>query len=88
MFFLIPVSQPPGEGGLLVHCISGWDRTPLFVSLIRMSLWAVSTCNCVLECVCLKQCSSGKTVDIEFDASTRYGSLGQIVFFLPFFLKL
>jgi myotubularin-related protein 14 len=26
--------------GLLVHCISGWDRTPLFVSLIRLSLWA------------------------------------------------
>jgi len=26
--------------GILVHCISGWDRTPLFVSLIRLSLWA------------------------------------------------
>ncbi|KAJ3277453.1 hypothetical protein HK104_003288 [Borealophlyctis nickersoniae] len=33
----------PGEGnspGLLIHCISGWDRTPLFISLLRMSLWA------------------------------------------------
>ncbi|KAL8612057.1 hypothetical protein ACOMHN_052079 [Nucella lapillus] len=29
-----------GERGLLVHCISGWDRTPLFVSLLRISLWA------------------------------------------------
>ena len=28
------------EGGLLIHCISGWDRTPLFVSLVRLSLWA------------------------------------------------
>ena len=28
------------EGGILVHCISGWDRTPLFVSLLRLSLWA------------------------------------------------
>lgn len=28
------------NGGLLVHCISGWDRTPLFVSLLRISLWA------------------------------------------------
>ena len=28
-------------GGLLVHCISGWDRTPLFISLLRISLWAV-----------------------------------------------
>ena len=28
------------ESGLLIHCISGWDRTPLFVSLLRLSLWA------------------------------------------------
>lgn len=28
------------SSGTLVHCISGWDRTPLFVSLLRMSLWA------------------------------------------------
>ncbi|KAK0063207.1 myotubularin-related protein 14 [Biomphalaria pfeifferi] len=29
-----------GTHGLLVHCISGWDRTPLFISLLRLSLWA------------------------------------------------
>lgn len=29
-----------GNSGILIHCISGWDRTPLFISLIRMSLWA------------------------------------------------
>ncbi|XP_076469261.1 phosphatidylinositol-3,5-bisphosphate 3-phosphatase MTMR14-like isoform X2 [Babylonia areolata] len=29
-----------GSSGLLVHCISGWDRTPLFVSLLRLTLWA------------------------------------------------
>lgn len=29
-----------GSSGLLVHCISGWDRTPLFISLLRLSLWA------------------------------------------------
>lgn len=23
-----------------MHCISGWDRTPLYISLIRLSLWA------------------------------------------------
>lgn len=28
------------SGGVLIHCISGWDRTPLFVSLLRLSLWA------------------------------------------------
>ena len=33
-----------GEGGILIHCISGWDRTPLFISLLRLSLWAVSLC--------------------------------------------
>eukprot|EP00475_Leptophrys_vorax_P011863 TRINITY_DN1833_c0_g1_i2.p1 TRINITY_DN1833_c0_g1~~TRINITY_DN1833_c0_g1_i2.p1 ORF type:complete len:413 (+),score=71.43 TRINITY_DN1833_c0_g1_i2:894-2132(+) len=26
--------------GVLVHCVSGWDRTPLFISLLRLSLWA------------------------------------------------
>eukprot|EP00058_Branchiostoma_floridae_P009001 XP_002594489.1 hypothetical protein BRAFLDRAFT_87681 [Branchiostoma floridae] len=29
-----------GDSGLLVHCISGWDRTPLHTSLLRLSLWA------------------------------------------------
>ena len=29
-----------GDVGLLVHCISGWDRTPLYISLLRLSLWA------------------------------------------------
>ncbi|KAJ8665204.1 hypothetical protein QAD02_006866 [Eretmocerus hayati] len=28
------------SSGLLIHCISGWDRTPLFISLLRISLWA------------------------------------------------
>ena len=28
------------DSSLLVHCISGWDRTPLFTSLLRLSLWA------------------------------------------------
>ncbi|KAJ4459492.1 putative Myotubularin-related protein 14 [Paratrimastix pyriformis] len=26
--------------GILVHCISGWDRTPLFISLLRILAWA------------------------------------------------
>lgn len=29
-----------GSSGVLVHCISGWDRTPLYISLLRLSLWA------------------------------------------------
>ncbi|XP_043529690.1 myotubularin-related protein 14 isoform X2 [Frieseomelitta varia] len=28
------------SNGMLIHCISGWDRTPLFISLLRLSLWA------------------------------------------------
>jgi len=27
-------------GGILIHCISGWDRTPMFISLLRILLWA------------------------------------------------
>ncbi|XP_046880712.1 myotubularin-related protein 14 isoform X2 [Hypomesus transpacificus] len=37
------------ESGLLVHCISGWDRTPLFVSLLRLSLWADGAVHSSLE---------------------------------------
>lgn len=28
------------QQSMLIHCISGWDRTPLFISLLRLSLWA------------------------------------------------
>ncbi|XP_041835739.1 myotubularin-related protein 14 isoform X2 [Melanotaenia boesemani] len=37
------------DSGLLVHCISGWDRTPLFVSLLRLSLWADGAVHATLE---------------------------------------
>lgn len=37
-----PAHWQADDSGLLVHCISGWDRTPLFISLLRLSLWAVS----------------------------------------------
>ena len=37
ILYCFPVS---GDKGVLVHCISGWDRTPMFVSLLRLSLWA------------------------------------------------
>ena len=43
-FQLLPLDCK-GDGGILVHCISGWDRTPLFISLLRLSLWAVSGYN-------------------------------------------
>ncbi|KAJ3450462.1 myotubularin-related protein [Anaeramoeba flamelloides] len=37
---MIQILKDPNETGLLIHCLSGWDRTPLFISMIRLSLWA------------------------------------------------
>ncbi|XP_069418126.1 phosphatidylinositol-3,5-bisphosphate 3-phosphatase MTMR14 isoform X5 [Ovis canadensis] len=37
---LLSIINNDDDSGLLVHCISGWDRTPLFISLLRLSLWA------------------------------------------------
>ncbi|XP_071817744.1 phosphatidylinositol-3,5-bisphosphate 3-phosphatase MTMR14-like isoform X2 [Apostichopus japonicus] len=39
------------DAGLLVHCISGWDRTPLFISLLRLSLWADGRVNASLTAI-------------------------------------
>lgn len=38
--YLFSVLRDPKCSGMLVHCISGWDRTPHFVSLLRVLLWA------------------------------------------------
>ena len=38
--YLFSVLRDPKCSGMLVHCISGWDRTPHFVSLLRILLWA------------------------------------------------
>ncbi|KAG8436008.1 hypothetical protein GDO86_007197 [Hymenochirus boettgeri] len=46
---LIHIINGDEHSGLLVHCISGWDRTPLFVSLLRLSLWADGMVHCNLE---------------------------------------
>lgn len=37
---LLHLLSSPDSGSLLIHCISGWDRTPLFISLLRLTLWA------------------------------------------------
>lgn len=39
-FLLLLKTIVNSDEGVLVHCISGWDRTPLFISLLRLSLWA------------------------------------------------
>ncbi|XP_034023230.1 myotubularin-related protein 14 [Thalassophryne amazonica] len=46
---LLHIINSDDESGLLVHCISGWDRTPLFVSLLRLSLWADGAAHGSLE---------------------------------------
>ncbi|KAM5148702.1 phosphatidylinositol-3,5-bisphosphate 3-phosphatase MTMR14 isoform 2-T2 [Mantella aurantiaca] len=46
---LIHIINGDDSSGLLVHCISGWDRTPLFVSLLRLSLWADGMVHSSLE---------------------------------------
>uniref|UniRef100_A0A8C2J6E0 Myotubularin related protein 14 n=1 Tax=Cyprinus carpio TaxID=7962 RepID=A0A8C2J6E0_CYPCA len=49
---LLHIINSDDENGLLVHCISGWDRTPLFVSLLRLSLWAVNIHSSVSHYIC------------------------------------
>ncbi|XP_019360143.1 PREDICTED: myotubularin-related protein 14, partial [Gavialis gangeticus] len=46
---LISLINSDDDSGLLVHCISGWDRTPLFISLLRLSLWADGLIHASLE---------------------------------------
>uniref|UniRef100_A0A8C7ZYU8 Myotubularin related protein 14 n=1 Tax=Oryzias sinensis TaxID=183150 RepID=A0A8C7ZYU8_9TELE len=46
---LLHIINSDDNSGLLVHCISGWDRTPLFVSLLRFSLWADGAVHASLE---------------------------------------
>ncbi|KAM9365090.1 phosphatidylinositol-3,5-bisphosphate 3-phosphatase MTMR14 [Pholidichthys leucotaenia] len=46
---LLHIINSDDESGLLVHCISGWDRTPLFISLLRLSLWADGVVHASLE---------------------------------------
>ncbi|OCT83424.1 myotubularin related protein 14 S homeolog isoform X2 [Xenopus laevis] len=46
---LIHILNGDEHSGLLVHCISGWDRTPLFISLLRLSLWADGVVHSNLE---------------------------------------
>lgn len=38
LFLFYLKGQP--HHSLLLHCISGWDRTPLWASLMRLTLWA------------------------------------------------
>ena len=61
---------------MLIHCVSGWDRTPLFVSLLRLSLWAVSHGLCYMEPVHYRlpwdQLNMSRCPDFPGDFIVRY----------------
>lgn len=40
LYILNILANGKKDEGVLIHCVSGWDRTPLFISLIRITLWA------------------------------------------------
>ncbi|CAF1560683.1 unnamed protein product, partial [Didymodactylos carnosus] len=42
----------PADRGILLHCLSGWDRTPLFISMLRLSLWAD---NCIHQSLTVEE---------------------------------
>ena len=53
---LSPASSPSSSpsspaSGVSIHCVSGWDRTPLFISLLRLSLWADGAVHSSLSAV-------------------------------------
>ncbi|PAA94316.1 hypothetical protein BOX15_Mlig008744g1, partial [Macrostomum lignano] len=39
----------PDDGGIMLHCVSGWDRTPMFISLLRCLLWSEGLCHASLS---------------------------------------
>lgn len=40
LLMILHILGKDNDEGVLVHCVSGWDRTPLFISLLRITLWA------------------------------------------------
>lgn len=76
------------SSGLLVHCISGWDRTPLFISLLRLSLWADGVIHQSLDAVQMLY------LTVAYDwmlfghhLSNRLGKGEEIMYFCFYFLK-
>uniref|UniRef100_A0A2I2YT78 Myotubularin related protein 14 n=1 Tax=Gorilla gorilla gorilla TaxID=9595 RepID=A0A2I2YT78_GORGO len=72
---LLSLVNSDDDSGLLVHCISGWDRTPLFISLLRLSLWADGLIHTSLKpteilylTVAYDWFLFGPQVDLEFTA--------------------
>ncbi|KAK7792665.1 hypothetical protein R5R35_012024 [Gryllus longicercus] len=76
------------SSGLLIHCISGWDRTPLFISLLRLSLWADGTIHQSLNaCQILYFTIAYDWMLFGHNLEDRLGKGEEIFFFCFDFLK-
>lgn len=76
------------SNGILIHCISGWDRTPLFISLLRISLWADGAIHTSLNAYQLLY----YTIAYDWmlfghDLEDRLSKGEEIFFFCFYFLK-
>nr|XP_046918073.1 myotubularin-related protein 14-like [Dermatophagoides farinae] len=76
------------DSSLLIHCISGWDRTPLFISLLRLTLWADGEIHKSLNAV--EICYLTVAYDwllFGHDLNDRLNKGEEIMFFCFQFLK-
>ncbi|XP_033214396.1 myotubularin-related protein 14 isoform X2 [Belonocnema kinseyi] len=76
------------DSGILIHCISGWDRTPLFISLLRLSLWADGAIHTSLNAYqVLYFTIAYDWMLFGHDLKDRMNKGEEIFFFCFFFLK-
>ncbi|CAK9800652.1 Myotubularin-related protein 14 [Anthophora quadrimaculata] len=76
------------SSGILIHCISGWDRTPLFISLLRISLWADGAIHTSLNAYqILYYTIAYDWMLFGHDLEDRLSKGEEIFFFCFYFLK-
>nr|XP_033333041.1 myotubularin-related protein 14 [Megalopta genalis]XP_033333042.1 myotubularin-related protein 14 [Megalopta genalis]XP_033333043.1 myotubularin-related protein 14 [Megalopta genalis]XP_033333045.1 myotubularin-related protein 14 [Megalopta genalis]XP_033333046.1 myotubularin-related protein 14 [Megalopta genalis]XP_033333047.1 myotubularin-related protein 14 [Megalopta genalis]XP_033333048.1 myotubularin-related protein 14 [Megalopta genalis] len=76
------------SNGILIHCISGWDRTPLFISLLRISLWADGAIHASLNAYqILYYTIAYDWMLFGHDLEDRLSKGEEIFFFCFYFLK-
>lgn len=76
------------SNGILIHCISGWDRTPLFISLLRISLWADGAIHTSLNAYqILYYTIAYDWMLFGHDLEDRLSKGEEIFFFCFYFLK-
>jgi myotubularin-related protein 14 len=59
------------SSGLLIHCISGWDRTPAFCSLLRLSLWADGLIHQSLSAIQILYFTIGESINFHSKIISR-----------------